>query len=312
MKRTIFYSWQSDTKSFVSRNLIETAIERAIKALSKDESIIVDAVLDRDTAGLPGSPDISDAIFEKIAFADVFVADVSIINARSKVRRTPNPNVLIELGYAISILGWDRIILVVNSYFGLPEELPFDLRGRRIISYKASPDASKPSKVRDQLQGRLEAALRMALEDSTRIGMKDASRTPLWWGKWQIPSAGKAHFGTLFIYEVGPAGFMFHLSVTNGSHTGQMSEYAPLVSKDKAYIRMPGGPLSKVCELSFHRKIAHGRREIEIKETSSCLHFHGMAVTFDGLFLRTTDNLFELGILDELDIQRLYSITGEY
>jgi hypothetical protein len=41
-------------------------------------------------------------------------------------RRTPNPNVLVELGYALKALGDERVIVVVNTAFGKEELLPFD------------------------------------------------------------------------------------------------------------------------------------------------------------------------------------------
>jgi hypothetical protein len=134
MRRTVFYSWQSDLDPKFNRNLIEDALERALKAIKRDEVATIEPVLDRDTSGMPGSPAIADTIFNKIATADVFVADVSIINSGAEGRKTPNPNVLLELGFAISQLGWDRILLVGNTTFGDPESLPFDLRGRRLFS----------------------------------------------------------------------------------------------------------------------------------------------------------------------------------
>lgn len=61
--------------------------------------------IDRDTQGLAGAPDIGDSIYDKIDSADIFIADVTIINQDYAGRKTPNPNVLIELGYAIKALG---------------------------------------------------------------------------------------------------------------------------------------------------------------------------------------------------------------
>jgi hypothetical protein len=56
----------------------------------------VEPVIDRDTAGVPGSPDIAHTIFDKIDAAAVFVCDVSIVNADTAGRPTPNPNVLLR------------------------------------------------------------------------------------------------------------------------------------------------------------------------------------------------------------------------
>src|SRR6266849_3811395 len=107
MADTVFYSWQSDLQNSTNRGFIQTALEAATKTIRDDESIQVDPVLDRDTAGVPGSPDIFSTILGKIDQARVFVCDVSIINqgANKGTRLAPNPNVLIELGYALKALG---------------------------------------------------------------------------------------------------------------------------------------------------------------------------------------------------------------
>jgi len=63
---TVFYSWQSDLPGGTNRNFIETALRAAADALRADTSIDVEPVVDRDTAGVPGSPDISSTIFGKI------------------------------------------------------------------------------------------------------------------------------------------------------------------------------------------------------------------------------------------------------
>jgi hypothetical protein len=121
--------------------------------------------IDKDTAGVPGSPDIAATIFDKIAKADLFVADVSIIGG-TKRRRTPNPNVLVEVGYAVHALGWERVILVFNEAFGTIEELPFDLRPKRIATYNVPDvDGEKAANRRD-LARVLEEAIALALQNA--------------------------------------------------------------------------------------------------------------------------------------------------
>src|SRR4051794_26417821 len=105
----VFFSWQSDVKAAACRSLIERSLEDAVKAMAGDDSISVEPLVDRDTLGLPGAPDIAAAIFSKIEDAAVFVADVTIINAGADGRKTPNPNVLIELGFALGVLGSERV-----------------------------------------------------------------------------------------------------------------------------------------------------------------------------------------------------------
>lgn len=124
---TVFYSWQSDLLNSTNRGFIQDALERAAKAICEDDSIKVEPVVDRDTAGVAGSPDIAATILDKIDACQVLVCDVSIINNPENARPTPNPNVLVELGYALGVLGWERILMVMNTAFGEPELLPFDL-----------------------------------------------------------------------------------------------------------------------------------------------------------------------------------------
>ncbi|WGV26254.1 hypothetical protein [Halotia branconii] len=160
----IFYSWQSDLPNATNRGFIEKALEDAAKSIRNDDSIEVEPVIDRDTINVPGSPDIAYTIFGKIEQAQVFVCDISIINQNTSSRPTPNPNVLIELGYAIKTLGWDNIVMVMNSAFGKPEELPFDLRMRRVITYHMLQESEDRATERKKLERTLTAALRSILE----------------------------------------------------------------------------------------------------------------------------------------------------
>ena len=50
---------------------------------------------------------------------------------------------LIELGYAIKALGPHRIVMVMNTAFGAIEQLPFDLRLKRILTYNAQAGDSE-------------------------------------------------------------------------------------------------------------------------------------------------------------------------
>lgn len=135
MQQSVFYSWQSDSPNSVNRGFVGDCLERALKDVRGDEELRLDPCLDRDTSGVPGSPDIAATIFEKIGAADIFVADVTFIDPPDNRRRTPNPNVMVELGYAAARLGWDRIICVFNRASGKLDDLPFDIRPRRVRSY---------------------------------------------------------------------------------------------------------------------------------------------------------------------------------
>ena len=133
MARLIFYSWQNDLPAKSHRYFLDKCIQMSLKSLEKEAKVYME--YDRDTMGLMGSPDISESIFEKIDKAAMFVCDISIINFGTNDKKTPNPNVLIELGYAASKLGWDRIVCLFDVNSGNIEDLPFDLRQKRITPF---------------------------------------------------------------------------------------------------------------------------------------------------------------------------------
>lgn len=152
MELKIFYSWQSDLPKNQNLNFIETSIKDALKKLRQQKPISLDIKLDKATRNLAGSPDIAESIFSKIGNSNIFIADISIINKDYELRKTPNPNVLVELGYAARSLGWEKIICVYNKDFGNYNDLPFDLRNRRILDY-----TNKNGK--DELSRKIESAI---------------------------------------------------------------------------------------------------------------------------------------------------------
>lgn len=177
----IFWSWQSDTPGRTGRHFVRDAIAAAIKSLKQSDDIIEpserDIVgelhLDQDREGLPGSPDLARAILSKIDSASVIVADVTIVSkakgtratsgSRIKGRRFINPNVGIELGYALKALGDDKTLLVMNSHYGPSDDLPFDLRHKGVsLLYNLPPDADKAAITaeRSRLIAKLTPALR--------------------------------------------------------------------------------------------------------------------------------------------------------
>ena len=132
--KNVFFSWQSDLDSKNHRNYIEKSVKKSIKYLNKEDELRLFLDYDRDTLGLLGTPDITSAIFDKIKKCALFIADISNI-ATTANRSLPNPNVLIELGYAINSLGWDKIICFFDCNTGDVEGLPFDIRQKRILLY---------------------------------------------------------------------------------------------------------------------------------------------------------------------------------
>lgn len=136
--QTIFYSWQSDLQKSTNQNAIRQSLRNAIN-LVEDKIDELRIELDEATRNTSGSPNIPATIFSKINKCDTFICDLTTINnnAGDEFRKTANPNVLIELGYAISVIGWERIILLFNTNFGkFPDDLPFDIDRHRTSKYE--------------------------------------------------------------------------------------------------------------------------------------------------------------------------------
>lgn len=136
-KVKVFYSWQSDLDKSTNLNAIRSCLRVVANKLEeREEEILIE--IDEATRGISGSPNIPFTIFSKIENSDIFICDLTTINSTdlSQNRKTPNPNVLIELGFAIAKLGWERIILLFNKKYGnFPKDLPFDIDRHRASPY---------------------------------------------------------------------------------------------------------------------------------------------------------------------------------
>ena len=90
-------------------------------------------------------------------------------------KRLCNSNAAIEAGNAADALGWDRVILVMNTFFGPAEQLPFDIIHRRHpIQYKLAPDASEQK--RTVVKQELVKALDKAIVDASNAELEQADR----------------------------------------------------------------------------------------------------------------------------------------
>ena len=120
MTGTVFFSWQSDLPE--TRSTIFWALERAVRDLNRGGTLEEALRVDQDTDKVAGWPDIAATILEKIEECELFVADLTPINGPDpEVRLTPNPNVMLELGYALATdMGRTRIVCIVNDAY-LPE-----------------------------------------------------------------------------------------------------------------------------------------------------------------------------------------------
>ena len=168
----IFYSWQSDLPGNNTRGFIQECIDAAVRHFRN--TVAIEA--DRDTKGEYGSPDIVETIFSKIDECDLFIADTSIVNKyfatnddgelSETIKLSPNPNVLLELGYAAKTLSWNNVICIMNTDYGEVGDLPFDLEHRRPVQY--SLKASKKSEVREYIRNIIVSNVLNIMENGVR------------------------------------------------------------------------------------------------------------------------------------------------
>jgi hypothetical protein len=172
----IFYAWQSDRGSDCCSNFVRKALEAAIADLAP--SYGEELVLDSDTAGLAGSPRVTENILKKIRECDVFLGDLSFVAQTDGGKQLPNPNVMIELGFARAVLDEQQIMLVMNEAFGGPKELPFDLAHlRHPLGWTLSEGAPAGERraTRTKFAGKLKTYLAASIDFALRLR---ASVTP--------------------------------------------------------------------------------------------------------------------------------------
>jgi len=172
----IFYSWQSDSDSLTNKNFIEECLKEVFSEvnLTTDFSDRSEGEIeiDKDTLNVSGFPEMIPTIMGKINEADGFVADLTFV-AHVDRKKIPNPNVMFELGYAIYCLGSARVIPVMNTYYGNPDDLPFDIRHRRWpIQYYLAPNPQTVD--REQAKESLKKGLTEAVSYFSSFPAKDS------------------------------------------------------------------------------------------------------------------------------------------
>lgn len=174
----VFWAWQSDIDGGIGKYFVQNALESAIQSLNESAEIeerpdeTTHLHLDHDRKGLPGSPNIVDEILKKIRSSRAFVADVTPIASTDRGKKVINPNVAIEYGFALALLGDASIITVMNLHFGSHEELPFDIRHKGgPVTYHLAPNAEKNEREaqKKKLVGGLVSALRHYVQSSAPI-----------------------------------------------------------------------------------------------------------------------------------------------
>lgn len=172
----VFWSWQSDTPGKIGRHFVRDALHAAIEQLKQAPDVEEPTEretrsamhVDQDRKGISGSPDLARVILEKIEQSTVFVADVTSVGTVTTLpeqqpqKKIINPNVAIELGYALHALTDRALLMVMNEHYGSRADLPFDLQSKAgPIMFSLQPEADKRAieAASQQLTARLAEAL---------------------------------------------------------------------------------------------------------------------------------------------------------
>lgn len=183
MDFTVFYAWQSDRLEKTNRYLIRDAAEKAVKKLVADSEVEDSPRLDHDTKDEPGLTEVANSIFRKIEGCGLFLADLTFVGsseerAGKNRKLLPNSNVVLELGYAARSVGWERVIAVMNTAYGPPSEMIFDVLHRRwpIVFEIKEEEATRISEVRATLASGIEAWIRGAI-NAEHAAVEDAIKS---------------------------------------------------------------------------------------------------------------------------------------
>jgi hypothetical protein len=164
MRRIVaFYAWQSDRPAKINKDFIRKALDSAADRISADSSLGVELKIDSDTQGVPGTPPVTATILDKIDRCDLFIPDVTFVASTEDGKLVPNPSVMTEYGYALRAKTTAVMMPIMNTAFGLPEELPFDMGHLRYpIQYHVETGVSDGQRRadRDALSRKIEVHLR--------------------------------------------------------------------------------------------------------------------------------------------------------
>lgn len=193
----IFWSWQSDRESKLHHYFVRDALKDACRliAIAPDYAEAVRPEVDYDTKNVAGTPDITTTILDKIAAANVFVADVTPIAVtdpailqpnttpakRAQPKHIQNPNVMSELGYAERALTQSRIILVANAaHYPGPVALPFDWRHRSGAKTFNLPDGVTDAEIKAERK-RFAEVLRTCIKPILALQQPNLPLPPITW-----------------------------------------------------------------------------------------------------------------------------------
>ena len=177
MNFAIFWSWQSDAPDRCNRRFIREALDIAISEISGQNNVVESPRIETGMENTAGTPDVAQTMFDKINRSDMVLCDVSLVGSIPVLKRdgtskkVPNPNVMVEMGYGAGRVGWNRVICVMNKFYGEQSELPFDVKSKRHpIDYMLEPDdRGNAERIKRDLAGWLKVAIDTCIKEEHQI-----------------------------------------------------------------------------------------------------------------------------------------------
>jgi hypothetical protein len=77
--------------------------------ISTDPRVGANFILDSDTQGVAGEPHVTEELLRKISESEFFAPDLTFVGRTDGGKLLPNPNVLIERGFALRVFRLCRV-----------------------------------------------------------------------------------------------------------------------------------------------------------------------------------------------------------
>jgi hypothetical protein len=148
MNYKVFFAYQSDIPEEFGKKFIIEAMDQTIDRMKKEG---INLELEYGMRKTPGNPLLIEEMLGKSKNADLVLVDLTFTSSKNwfeskkikflnkeirvlnrfEDKLSPNPNALLEMGYAWAQKGYHRTALLMNTAYGTPEDLPVDLKGFR-------------------------------------------------------------------------------------------------------------------------------------------------------------------------------------
>lgn len=130
----------------------------------------------------------------------------------------------------------------------------------------------------------------------------------LWWGKW-LREDRPWSSSQIEIRETTTNGFRFYIEAISGSHTGTLDGIATFTNPNEAVFKSnPWEDLN--CHITMSKD--HGPLLTMQVSSANTSHYHGLSVSFNGLYYKHYDPLAEKTAFNDFELTTIYDALGEH